>query len=531
MKHSSSTTAQEQSHATIDKIVIVGGGTAGWLAANHLASQLKPAPEQGMDITVIDSDDIPGIGVGEGTVPMIRQSLQAFGIDEAKFIRECDVTFKQGIKFIDWLDTPRTGQSSYYHHLFDYPLVSEIPDLTAYWLNIPVEQRPSYTDFVAFQGKVCDLGLAPKQITSPQYQGNCQYAYHLDAAKFTRLLQSHAMEHFGVKLIKANVIDVDINDSGEINGLKTDHAGMVKADFFVDCSGFHSILLGKALGVDFVDKQQTLFADKALAVQVPYTQTNEPIPSFTKATAKTAGWIWDIGLTARRGCGYVYSSAHTNEADAENTFREYLGAEHKNAELRQIDMKVGYRDKFWHKNCVAIGLSQGFVEPLEATGLLVFDVTAKMLAQQFPANKALMPLVAEQFNRNVQQSWERVIDFIKLHYFLSRRDDSEFWLDNRNFESLSSTLQERIQRWRWQLPSAYDFSSGYEIFNLENYLYVLYGMEFETDLRQSQYRYHQQDRVQQLQQQLLQHSQQLANLLPEHRQLLDKIQQFGLQRQ
>ncbi|TKB44551.1 tryptophan halogenase family protein [Thalassotalea mangrovi] len=522
---------RENRQRPIQRVLIVGGGTAGWLTANHLASQLKPSPDKGVEIILVDSEHIPAIGVGEGTVPMLRHSLQAFGIDEGRLIQECDATFKQGIKFIDWLDTPPFGQSSHYHHLFDYPLISEIPDLTAYWLQLPVDKRPAYTDFVAFQGQVCDKGLAPKHITSAQYQGHCQYAYHLDAAKFTRLLQQHATEHFGVTLIKANVSDVTLDPQGDIAAVVTDCAGAINADLFVDCSGFNAILLEKALGVGFIRKNQSLFVDKALAVQVPYQDAEQPIPSFTKATAKSAGWVWDIGLTTRRGCGYVYSSAHLSESLAEQDFRNYLGDTKEDYEIRQIDMNVGYRQTFWHKNCVAIGLSQGFVEPLEATGLLLFDVTAKMLAQQFPSHRALMPLVAEQFNQNVRHSWERVIDFIKLHYFLSRRDDSDFWHDNRQWSGLSPVLQERLQRWQWQLPSAYDFASGYEIFNLENYLYVLYGMEFCTDLSQSQYRYNEQQRVAQLQHQLQQHRQQLLKQLPEHRQLLAKIRQFGLQRQ
>lgn len=521
-----------KSSGTINKVVIVGGGTAGWLTANHLAKQLsaKNSTESGVEIILVESPNIATIGVGEGTVPMMRKSLQQLGISETEFIQQCDVTFKQGIKFVDWLNNPRVESPQHYHHIFDYPVINELDNLTAYWLKGLAGDDCSFVDAMAFQGKICDAGLAPKDITMPEFQGRSNYAYHLDAAKFAKLLTKNALNNLGVKHVLAEVNDVQCHSNGDIASLHTDTAGTICADLFVDCTGFQSLLLGKALGVKFIDKSDILFADHALAAQVPYENDQQSIPSFTISTAKENGWIWDIGLTQRRGTGYVYSSKHTNHDDAEKVLRQYLGHQGESASVRKIAMNIGYRETFWHKNCVAIGLSQGFVEPLEATGLLVFDATAKMLASQFPASREHMDIVAKQFNKRITASWEKVIEFIKLHYFLSKRDDSQFWIDNRDPSTCPEELLDRLALWKHQLPSSYDFNSGFDIFNLENYLYVLYGMQFDTNVDAFNYRFNQHKQAQKLFEKVDEHTQMLLKHLPQNRDLLNKIHRFGLQK-
>ncbi|WP_286263211.1 tryptophan halogenase family protein [Thalassotalea atypica] len=511
----------------IKQVVIVGGGTAGWLAANHLAKNLSAKHADGVQITLVESPNIPTIGVGEGTVPLMRQSLQALGISETDFIQQCDATFKQGIKFVDWVNNPVVGKPDYYHHLFDYPNVNEL-DLTPYWLM--ENHGLSFADSVAIQGKVCDLGLAPKLITTPEFQGASAYAYHLDAGKFSALLTKNATEKLGVKHVLAEVKEVVLSDNGDIKSVITDTQGEIAGDLFIDCTGFSALLIGQTMGVNFIDKSDVLFADHAVVMQVPYEQENTPIPSYTISTAQQAGWIWDIGLQRRRGIGHVYSSSHTSHQAAEQTLRDYVGQQGDNINTRVISMNIGYREKFWHKNCVALGLSQGFVEPLEATGLLVFDATAKMLAEQFPASMDDMPMIAKLFNQRVSYSWEKVIDFIKLHYCISKRDDSEFWLDNRALNSIPESLQERLARWKYQPPSQYDFFSGFEIFNLENYLYVLYGMEFQTDVAAISHRYRQPIQASEMIKQMQNHAKQASTRLPKHRELIEKIQQFGLQK-
>lgn len=511
----------------IKKIVIVGGGTAGWLAANHLAKNLLTSENNGVEITLVESANIPTIGVGEGTVPMMRQSLQHLGISETEFILECDATFKQGIKFVDWTKNPIANKPNYYHHVFDYPQTSDI-DLTAYWLKNIQQSGRSYVDTLSIQGKICDAGLAPKLITTPEFQGAASYGYHLDANKFSALLAKNAVNKLGIKHIKADVKDINQHENGEIKSLITEKHGEISADFFVDCTGFKSLLLGEKLNVPFKDKSGNLFVDHAVAIQVPYEEENAPIASHTISTALKNGWVWDIGLKERRGIGHVYSSAYVTHEQAEQELRDYIGPIADGANSRLISMNIGYREKFWHKNCVALGLAQGFVEPLEATGLLVFDATAKMLAEQFPSSKLDMPLIAKQFNERVAISWDNVIDFVKAHYCLSKRDDSEFWLDNRAESSIPDSLKERLARWKHQPPNAYDFASKFDIFNLENYQYILYGMDFDTDMTNFSNRMSQDDKAQNIFDDIQRQTDLAVSKLPKHRDLIDKIYRHGL---
>lgn len=512
-------------------ILVVGGGTAGWLAASHLAKALHCASTDAVSVTLVESPNIPTIGVGEGTVPTMRRSLKDLGISETDFVRQCDATFKQGIRFVDWMEPTGDRGQHYYHHVFDYPDLSR-GDLTPYWLLGEAGNR-SYVDAVSVQGTVCDRGLGPKLMAHAEYAGAVNYAYHLDAAKFAELLTRHSTERLGVKHLLAEVQHVELDSAGNIDAVVTDRHGPMKADLFVDCSGFRSLLLGEALGVPFLDRRDILFVDTALAAQVPYASADAPIPSTTIATALDSGWIWDIGLQSRRGTGYVYSQAYCDDEQAERTFRDYLrssiGGAADELEMRRIPMQVGYRETVWSRNCVAIGLSQGFVEPLEATGLLVFDATARMLASMLPSNTGEFTRVARRFNERVTYAWERVIDFIKLHYCVSDRTDSDFWHDNRCEASIPDALAERLALWRSQPPNDYDFLHRQEVFNLDNYLYVLYGMDYPTDLESIRNRYpaasdarDQFDRIAE------QASQAVNGLLP-HRDLIERIQRHGLQ--
>ena len=512
----------------IKKVVIVGGGTAGWLAANHLAKNLVANSTNGIEVTLIESPNIPTIGVGEGTVPLMRQSLMELGISESEFIRECDVTFKQGIKFVNWLHDP-AEKPHYYHHAFDYPNISNI-NLTHYWLQTKNKSKLSFAESLSIQAKICDAGLAPKLITTPQFQGATAYAYHLDAGKFASILTRNAVEKLGVNHLRCDVTAVNLAANGDIKSVSTDTLGEISADLFVDCTGFKALLIGEALKVNFIDKSDVLFADHAVTIQVPYEHADQEIPSHTVSTALECGWVWDIGLQKRRGVGHVYSSKYISHERAEEQLRRYIGGAATGINSRLISMKIGYREKFWQNNCVALGLAQGFVEPLEATGLLVFDATAKMFAQQFPSTQAEMPLIAKQFNKNVQTSWENVIDFVKLHYCLSQRSDSQFWLDNRDEKSIPESLKEQLARWRYQPPTQYDFTNRFEIFNLENYLYVLYGMEYPTNIELIKGRLNQQTLADNEFSIIKENTQMALQRLPKNRALIDKINQFGLQK-
>ncbi len=509
----------------INNIIILGGGTAGWLSACILAKKLNCLQNSELKISLVESPDIPTIGVGEGTVPTMRQTLKLIGVSETDFIKECGVTFKQSIKFVNWLDKPNSNIPHSYHHFFNFPKKPGF-DLTPYWL-LGDKDHP-YADFVSFQRGTCDNNLAPKKITHKEFEGALEYAYHLDAAKFSRFLAKHGMTKLGIEHISATVKDVSLSNSGDIKSLTTTNGETIDGDFFVDCSGFSSRLLAQELNVNFINKGHQLLVDRAVAMQVPYDNPEQEILSYTTATAQDAGWIWDIGLTNRRGVGYVYSSKHISDEEAEKTLRTYVGDASEDLKARIIPMKVGYREKFWHKNCVAIGLSSGFVEPLEATALLLVEATAKLLADKLPAFKDKMSYAERSFNQISQYGWDRVIDFIKLHYLLSNRIDTQFWRDNQDPKTVPESLSEKLEHWKNNLPTESDFFSQYEVFQLENYQYVLYGMEFNTDINSIAQRFNDNKAAMNTVKNIQDQIKIVPKHLESHRTLIDKIKAFGL---
>ena len=398
------------------RVAIIGGGTAGWLAANHLGYELCADAE--VEITVIESADVPIIGVGEGTVPAIKTSLRKFGISEADLLVACDTTFKNGIKFQGWLDAARHGEGHFYYHPFASPFPDGL-DITPAWLE--QTQRP-FSD-VSISTRVAEAGRSPKQISSPPYVGDVEYAYHVNAHKFAALLAENAKKRFRVRHLIATVVDAERAEDGSIAALRMAAGEIVPFDFYVDCSGFASLLAQRVLKVPFVDKSHQILTDTALVQQLP-TDPADEIPPCTLALAHEAGWIWDIPVTQRRGTGFVYASAHMSEAQAIEGYARYLGVSPDTLSPRKIAMKIGYRQQFWFQNCVSLGLAQGFVEPLEATSILVTDFSANLLSRNFPRMAGDAQVLRRGYNEAVTYTWERVIDFVQLHYHLSDRSDS-----------------------------------------------------------------------------------------------------------
>lgn len=457
----------------IKRIAIVGGGTAGWLAANHLGLALHLDPE--IEITLIESEDVPIIGVGEGTVPLIRETLEKFGINEVDLIADCDTTFKHGIKFVDWLNPAKHGADNFYYHPFS-PAFPGGYDITAFMLAN--RERLSFSE-VGPGVPACEAMRCPKLISSPPYQGELAYAYHVNAHKFAQLLAKNAQQAFGVRHKWATIAGATRHGDGRIAALVLKSGETIEYDFYVDCSGFASVLTGGVLGVEFVDKSNQIITDVALVQQVP-TEPESPIAPYTKASAHGAGWIWDIPVTNRRGTGFVYSSAHMSDELAAETFARYLGIDSHAFSPRKIAMKIGFRRQFWSNNCVALGLAQGFVEPLEATSIFLTDISAQLFASNFPRFTADIEVLKNHCNQVVEYWWERTIDFIQLHYLISDRDDSPFWIDNAQSSNVSATLQDRLARWQLASPKRSDFFSNFDLFDATSYSYILYGMKYGT---------------------------------------------------
>ena len=460
-------------------IVIVGGGSAGWITAGLLASQHGRAGGGHVEVTLIESPDVKTIGVGEGTWPTMRATLQRIGIAEAEFLEACSAAFKQGTQFVGWV----TGaDDDRYYHPFTPPAGYPRFDLVPYWQAH--RDAVTFVDAVTPQGKACDLGLAPKDAGAPEFAALLNYGYHLDAGKFAELLQRHCTENLGVRHLRDHVTGVDGTPEEDIRALETRDNGRLEADLFVDCTGMASLLLGKHYGVPFIDRSDVLFNDSALATAVPYAD-GAPVASQTISTAQEAGWIWDIGLSSRRGVGYTYASGYTDDEAAERVLRHYLrssGAPNpEDVAVRKISFRSGHRACFWHRNCVAIGLSAGFLEPLEASALVLIELSAAMVSDRLPADRAAMDIVARRFNDTFRYRWDRIIEFLKLHYVLSRRDDTAYWRDNRADASIPERLRDLLTLWRHHFPRQDDFDRINEVFSTASYQYVLYGMGFETD--------------------------------------------------
>lgn len=456
--------------------MIVGGGTAGWLAACLIAARADRAAPAPLDVTLIESPDIPTIGVGEGTWPTMRRTLERIGIAESEFLLACDAAFKQGSRFDGW----RTGEADdHYYHPFTAPVEASPGDLVRGWRREGGGR--SFAETVCAQPRICALDLAPRQRAMPDYAGALNYAYHLDAAKLAQLLAQHATERLGVRHVRDTVTAVEMAEDGDVAAVRTRENGAVAGNLFLDCTGHAALLIGERYGVPFVDRGVTLFNDRALAVQAPVAP-DSPIASQTNATAHPAGWIWDIGLPARRGVGCVYSSAHMDDDAAEAQLKAYLAATVPSADpeslsYRRLSFRSGHRERFWERNCLAIGLSAGFLEPLEASAIVLIELSLDALLDNFPATRASMDAHARRFNALFRYRWDRIVEFLKLHYVLSERNQP-YWRAHRDPASMPERLGELLELWRHQPPSRWDLPMADEVFPAASYQYVLYGMGF-----------------------------------------------------
>jgi tryptophan halogenase len=510
----------------IRRILVVGGGTAGWMAAGYLARALGAARPGGIEVTLIESADIGIIGVGEGSFSSIKLALTALGVDEAWFLRECSATYKQGNKFVDWAKTPSAGRHSFYYHPFSHPTPSKSGlDLTPYWLLGAAGDTP-YGVAMGAQHAVCEAKRAPRRIDGAPYVGAEDYAYHFDAAKLAVVLAKVA-EDLGVKRLIGTVNTVEQDEAGAIAAVVSKEHGRIEADLFVDCTGFAARMIGGALGSPFKDISDVLFQDSALAIQTPYEVPGGPLFSSTISTAHEAGWTWDISLENRRGAGYVYASHYTDDEQAERVLRAYLGPIAKDLPARKLTFKVGYREQQWIKNCVAIGLSGGFLEPLESTGIVMIGAACDMLAYTFPRTTDALEATARQFNRAMTTRYDRAIDFLKLHYCLTQRTDSQFWIDNADPRTWTDYLRDHIAMWRRRPPNWHDLMTAQESFPQASYHYVLYGMGFRTDLSDRAADYPHMDLARREFARIAAITQATIEALPDHRALVTEVYALG----
>eukprot|EP01030_Chromulinospumella_sphaerica_P024779 gene24779-24880_t len=335
----------------------------------------------------------------------MRDTLRRIGVSETEFFRQCDASFKQGSRFNGWVNG---SADDVYFHPFVMPQGWGEVDLPRAWQ----QQHPDipFADLVSYQPHLCVQGRAPKQAVTPEYAAVANYGYHLDAGKFGLFLREHCTRKLGVRYLADHVLAINSAPDGDIASLQTERNGTLEGDLFIDCTGMQSLLLGKHYQVPLISQQHVLFNDTALAIQVPYASSDAPIAAQTSSTAQSAGWIWDIGLPTRRGVGHVYARAYISDDEAEAQLRAYIRATGGPADagtVRQIKYEPGYRTRFWQRNCVAIGLSAGFIEPLEASALALVEMGATMVADELPASRAAMDIVAARYNETFSYRWER----------------------------------------------------------------------------------------------------------------------------
>lgn len=511
----------------IRAVTIVGGGSAGWLAAARIAARNSGPGQQPVSVTLVESSTVPPIGVGEGTWPTMRNTLAKIGITETQFIQSCDAAFKQGARFVKWVDG---SSSDAYYHPLNPPVGATELNLSPHWeMQSTAHERESFADSVDFQAALCTAGLAPKNITNAEFRGLANYAYHLDAGRFATVLREHAVNRLGVRHVIGDVVRVHQAENGDIERVELADGQVLTGDLFVDCSGFAALLIGGTYKVPFRRCGDILLADRAMAMQVPYPDAETPITCYTVSTAQEAGWIWDIGLWTRRGTGYVYSSSHCSDEQAEATLRRYVGPAAESLAARKIVIQSGHREWFWQNNCVAVGLSAGFLEPLEASALLLIEVSLDHIADRLPRTRGAMEIIARQFNETFQHHWKRIIEFLKLHYVLTQRTDTAFWRDNVVPSSIPDALRERLELWRVHPPGPQDFPHAREVFSWPSYQYILHGMRFRTQYAELPHVAREAADAKRLLARAAQMRNDALKQMPPHRELLKKIRTYGLQ--
>ncbi len=435
-------------------IVIVGGGTAGWMAAAYLKRRLRTS------VTLIESPSIPTVGVGEATIPALLDFLRGMRIDETEFMRRCHATYKLAIRFEDWLSPGHR-----YWHPFGLcgGRINGL-DLFHYWFQNRVAGTTNrrYVDY-SLQADLCESDKAHRHATGQSVVEN--YAFHLDSAAFATFLQETAVAD-GVHRIVDDVVDVRRNERGQIENVVTASGQQLTADFYIDCTGFRGLLIEQCLDDPWVDWSSQLLCDRAVVTHQPPSRT---MPPYTRAVALSAGWMWQIPLSSRVGCGYVYSSRHISDDDATRELRRFAGRDAE-TDVRQLSMRVGRRQNFWVGNCLSLGLSAGFVEPLESTGIFLIQRGLEEFVECYPGGVLNEPL-AKLYNRRLSDAYDEVRDFVLLHYLVTRRSES-FWQDSRNVE-VSSALAERLALYR---ETGFLLEADRNpVFRETNYFHVLLG--------------------------------------------------------
>jgi tryptophan halogenase len=464
-------------------VVIVGGGSAGWMTGAYLSTAL----DKNVQISLVESSNITTIGVGEATFSTIKLFFDFLGLEEREWMPKCNASYKMAIKFVNW-----NAQGRHFYHPFQRYETVEGLDIAEWWLKMKRSEEPfdyacflipslcdnkrspRYFDGTVFDDKVQNLfsrESMPEKNVLADLKVQYPYAYHFDANLLARLLKDYAKQR-GVTQIIDDVIDVKLSESGSIDSIITGEHGNISADLFIDCTGFRGLLINKALGEPFISFSESLLCDRAIAMQVPTDIRKDGINPYTTATALSSGWVWNIPLYGRVGTGYVYCSEFLSEEQAEQEFRQHLGPATENCKAKHIKIRVGRNRNSWVKNCVAIGLSSGFVEPLESTGIFFIQHGIEELISHFPG-KTFNEELIKSYNKIIADCIDGVRDFLTLHYCVSDKADTPFWKATKHQVVVPAELTEKLQLWKTRLPNAKNINLNYHGFESYSYSVML----------------------------------------------------------
>ena len=478
----------------IRDVVILGGGTAGWMAATYLSKALGEQTR----ITLIEAETIPRIGVGEATVPNLQKVFFDFlGIPEEEWMRECNASFKCAVKFVNWRKTPAAhGGNHFYHHFGTVPDINGVP-LSSHWmLRRSLEGDREEFDYACYRrAPLLDAKLAPR---TSDGQRAMRYAWHFDANLVAAYLRKLGVG-WGVNHVVDELEQVEHHPDGRIAALKTRRGGRHEGELFIDCSGFRGLLINKAMGEPFIDMSDHLLCDSAVATAVPHDDEGNGIEPYTSSIAMKHGWTWKIPMLTRFGSGYVFSSKFVSRDEATEEFARLWKLDPAKTAFNQISFRTGRNRRAWVKNCVSLGLASCFLEPLESTGIYFIYAAIHQLARHFP-DKSFNPTLIDRFNEEIEAMYDDSRDFIQAHYFTTSRDDTPFWLANKHGLRLSDNIRHKLATYKAGLPvnlTLTDDAAGYN--SLENefrnywanssYYCIFAGMGWLPDAPQPRIRY------------------------------------------
>ncbi|WP_239310434.1 MULTISPECIES: tryptophan halogenase family protein [unclassified Frankia] len=438
----------------IKTVVILGGGTAGWMTAAYLGKALQNT----VKIVVLEAPSIPRIGVGEATIPNLQRAFFDYlGIAEEEWMRECNASYKMAVKFINWRTPgegspqPRCGYGHVdaFHHPFGLLASADQIPLSHYWAakRLRGETNEPY-DYACFTDTaIMDAKKAPRWL---DMRRATTYAWHFDAQLVARFLRNFAVTKQAVEHVEDEMTEVLTDERGFITALRTASGQLLEGDLFVDCSGFRGLLINQAMGEPFIDMSDHLLCDSAVATAVPHDDEANGIEPYTSSIAMPAGWTWKIPMLGRFGSGYVYSSSFASRDEATVDFARLWGLDPDQTTFNHIRFRVGRNRRAWVRNCVSVGLSSCFVEPLESSGIYFIYAAIHMLAKHFP-DRNFDRVLIDRFNREIEEMFDDTRDFLQAHYFFSPRVDTPFWAANKKLR-LADGIKEKVETYRAGLP-------------------------------------------------------------------------------